>query len=122
MKTYRVGLLIDGTDQPGWIHDMAEWLARSQDFDLSALLLCQVDMACGTGTAIGLARRIHGATLSSPRCDTAAFRCDLPDGFHPRTHVRGQTAQRHLDDAMRVASANSRVSHAKERAPRQLSF
>ena len=41
MKTYRVGLLLDGTDQPGWIHDMAEWLARSQDFELAALLVMQ---------------------------------------------------------------------------------
>lgn len=41
MKTYRVGLLLDGTDQPGWIHDMAEWLARSQDCDLAALLVME---------------------------------------------------------------------------------
>lgn len=41
MKTYRVGLLIDGTDQPGWIHDMAEWLARSPEFEMTALLVMQ---------------------------------------------------------------------------------
>ena len=39
MKTYRVGLLVDGYEQPGWMHEMAEWLIHSQDFDMSALLV-----------------------------------------------------------------------------------
>ncbi|KAG1345112.1 hypothetical protein G6F61_014812 [Rhizopus arrhizus] len=29
MKTYRVGLLVDGYEQPGWMHEMAEWLIHS---------------------------------------------------------------------------------------------
>ena len=32
MKTYRVGLLVDGYEQPGWMHELVEWLAHSQDF------------------------------------------------------------------------------------------
>ncbi|MGE8590041.1 MAG: hypothetical protein ACN6OD_11700, partial [Alcaligenes sp.] len=39
MKTYRVGLLVDGYEQPGWMHEMVDWLIHSQDFDISALLV-----------------------------------------------------------------------------------
>jgi hypothetical protein len=39
MKTYRVGLLVDGYEQPGWMHEMVEWLQHSQDFDIAALLV-----------------------------------------------------------------------------------
>ena len=39
MKTYRVGLLVDGYEQPGWMHELVEWLAHSQDFQIAALLV-----------------------------------------------------------------------------------
>ena len=44
MKTYRVGLLVDGYEQPGWMHEMAEWLIHSQDFDMSALLVISLSL------------------------------------------------------------------------------
>ena len=39
MKTYKVALLVDGYEQPGWMHEMVEWLVHSQDFELAALLV-----------------------------------------------------------------------------------
>ncbi|WP_235490952.1 hypothetical protein [Achromobacter sp. DMS1] len=39
MKTYRVGLLVDGYEQPGWMHEMADWLAQSREFQIAALLV-----------------------------------------------------------------------------------
>lgn len=39
MKTYRVGLLVDRYEQPGWMHELVEWLAHSQDFQIAALLV-----------------------------------------------------------------------------------
>jgi hypothetical protein len=39
MKTYRVGLLVDGYEQPGWMHEMVDWLTHSQDFEVAALLV-----------------------------------------------------------------------------------
>ncbi|APX75473.1 Uncharacterised protein [Achromobacter insolitus] len=43
MKTYRVGLLVDGYEQPGWMHEMAEWLTHSQDFEVAALLVMDAE-------------------------------------------------------------------------------
>ena len=61
MKTYRVGLLVDGYEQPGWMHEMAEWLIHSQDFDMSALLVISPE---GMGKAPRLGMKALFGTLS----------------------------------------------------------
>lgn len=89
MTTYRVGLLVDGTDQPGWIHDMAEWLARSQDFDFSALLVLE---KATTGPAPRLSAKALFGTLSRlesrllPVRQRQMLAChDMRDGLPPST-------------------------------------
>ena len=91
MKTYRVGLLIDGTDQPGWIHDMAEWLARSQDFDLSALLVMEKDAAgpaprLGAKALFGTLSRLESRLLPARQRQMLTCR-DLRDGLPASTSV-----------------------------------
>ncbi|WZB76667.1 hypothetical protein WJ972_14535 [Achromobacter insuavis] len=91
MKTYRVGLLIDGTDQPGWIHDMAEWLARSQDFELSALLVMEKDTAdraprLGAKALFGTLSRLESRLLPARQRQMLTCR-DLRDGLSASTAV-----------------------------------
>jgi hypothetical protein len=45
MTTYKVGLLVDGYEQPGWMHEMVEWLLHSQEFELTALLVMNGEVA-----------------------------------------------------------------------------
>ncbi|MGH8817256.1 MAG: glucosamine inositolphosphorylceramide transferase family protein, partial [Achromobacter pestifer] len=61
MKTYRVGLLVDGYEQPGWMHEMVDWLIHSQDFGLSALLVMSAE---STGKAPRLGVKAFFGTLS----------------------------------------------------------
>ncbi len=39
MKTYRVGLLVEGNEHPGWIHDLLAWLVQSPHFDLCTVVI-----------------------------------------------------------------------------------
>ena len=57
MKTYRVGLLVDGYEQPGWMHELVEWLAHSQDFQIAALLVAARARKRRRISAPGLFRR-----------------------------------------------------------------
>ena len=66
MKTYRVGLLVDGYEQPGWMHELVEWLAHSQDFQIAALLVA--------GRAGAKRRRISAPGLSA-RCPVSSPGC-----------------------------------------------
>lgn len=67
MKTYRVGLLVDGYEQPGWMHELVEWLAHSQDFQIAALLVAG---RAGTETKAHFGARVFSARcpVSSPGC------------------------------------------------------
>ena len=58
MKTYRVGLLVDGYEQPGWMHELVEWLAHSQDFQIAALLVAG---RAGAETKAHFGARVFGA-------------------------------------------------------------
>lgn len=39
MKIYKVGLLVEGKEQPGWIHDLLAWLLRNPQFDLCTVMI-----------------------------------------------------------------------------------
>ncbi|MGB3817030.1 MAG: hypothetical protein WA986_04635, partial [Achromobacter pulmonis] len=83
MKTYRVGLLLDGTDQPGWIHDMVEWLARSQDYDMAALLVMEktgTEPRLGAKALFGTLSRLESRLLPPRQRQMLACR-DLRDGL-----------------------------------------
>ncbi len=89
MKTYRVGLLLDGTDQPGWIHDMAEWLARSQDCDLAALLVMAKavpEPRLGAKALFGTLSRLESRLLPARQRQMLACR-DLREGLPASTPV-----------------------------------
>ena len=83
MKTYRVGLLLDGTDQPGWIHDMVDWLTRSQDFDMAALLVMEktgAEPRLGTKALFGTLSRLESRLLPARQRQMLACR-DVRDGL-----------------------------------------
>ena len=67
MKTYRVGLLVDGYEQPGWMHELVEWLAHSQDFQIAALLVA--------GRAGAETKAHFGARGFSARCPVSSLGC-----------------------------------------------
>ncbi len=78
MKTYKVGLLVDGYEQPGWMHEMVEWLVHSQDFELKALLVMNGEAAdsaprLGIKALFGTLSRLEGKLL--PQKQRAMLAC-----------------------------------------------
>lgn len=39
MKIYRVGLLVEGNAQPGWIHDLLAWIVQHAQFELCTVVV-----------------------------------------------------------------------------------
>jgi len=78
MKTYKVGLLVDGYEQPGWMHEMVEWLVHSQDFELAALLVMDGEAPdsaprLGVKALFGTLSRLEGKML--PQKQRAMLAC-----------------------------------------------
>lgn len=68
MKTYRVGLLVDGYMQPGWMHELVDWLEQSREFDIAALLVMNEAMGVKPRLAVkamfGTLSRLESRLLS----------------------------------------------------------
>ncbi len=79
MDIEKVALLVGATNQPGWIHDIAAWLAREQGYEVAAVLVADADgvrerraapwSSVGLGPVARLENRIlntrHRAQLAS---------------------------------------------------------
>ncbi|MDF3861033.1 MULTISPECIES: glucosamine inositolphosphorylceramide transferase family protein [Achromobacter] len=110
MKTYRVGLLVDGYEQPGWMHEMVEWLQHSQDFSIAALLVMTGSPndrppRLGVKALFGTLSRLEARLL--PAKQRAMLAChDLRDGLPPETTaVVSMTAQAAAADAQDEVAA-----------------
>ncbi|MGE8689306.1 MAG: hypothetical protein ACN6PJ_19325 [Achromobacter sp.] len=89
MKTYRVGLLVDGYEQPGWMHEMVEWLRHSQDFDVAALLVMSGSSSdrsprLGVKALFGTLSRLEARLLPAKQREMLACH-DLRDSVPPDT-------------------------------------
>lgn len=92
MKTYRVGLLVDGYEQPGWMHEMADWLIHSQDFDLSALLVMPAEgenkaPRLGVKALFGTLSRFEARLLPAKQRQMLADCRDMRQGVPPGVPV-----------------------------------
>lgn len=110
MKTYRVGLLVDGYEQPGWMHEMVEWLQHSQDFSIAALLVMTGSPndrppRLGVKALFGTLSRLEARLL--PAKQRAMLAChDLRDGLPPETTaVVSMAAQAAAADAQDEVAA-----------------
>ncbi len=106
MKTFKVGLLVDGLEQPGWMHEMVEWLRHSQDFEVAALLVMHApseEPRLGVKALFGTLSRLEGRLL--PAKQRAMLECrdlrgSLPADSAAVVPLAHQAAPAALQDAV----------------------